>query len=73
MYDARTLGRKPGGEKIHKLIGNHTPMVIKHKEGFKSYANMLINADDTVDDSFVNLSVASGDISIHVVKNVNRT
>lgn len=72
MYDARTPIKMPGGEKVHKLIGNHTPTVIKHEGRFKSYANVAINADDTVDDSFMNLSVASGDVSIQVVKNVNR-
>lgn len=72
MYDARTPIKMPGGEKVHKLIGNHTPTVIKHEGRFKSYANVPINADDTVDDSFANLSVASGDVSIQIVKNVNR-
>lgn len=72
MYDARTPVKMPGGEKVHKLIGNHTPTVIKHEGRFKSYANVPINADDTVDDSFANLSVASGDVSIQVVKNVHR-
>lgn len=72
IYDARTPIKMPGGEKVHKLIGNHTPTVIKHEGHFKSYANVPINADDTVDDSFVNLSVASGDVSIQIVKNVNR-
>lgn len=72
IYDARTPIKMPGGEKVHKLIGSHTPTVIKHEGHFKSYAIVPINADDTIDDSFANLSVASGDVSIQIVKNVNR-
>uniref|UniRef100_A0A336M0J8 CSON009583 protein n=1 Tax=Culicoides sonorensis TaxID=179676 RepID=A0A336M0J8_CULSO len=72
VYDARTPIKMPGGDKVHKLIGNHTPTVVKHEGRFKSYTNVQINANDTVDESFANLSVASGDVSIQVVKNVNR-
>lgn len=71
-YDSRTPRKIPGGEKVQKLIGNNTPTVVKHEGRYKSGVNVRINADDTVDESFANLSVASGDVSIRVVKDLNR-
>lgn len=58
--DERTPIRIPGGDKVNKLIGNNTPVVIKHEGRFKSTeVHRDINADDTVDDSLQNLSVTS--------------
>lgn len=74
MYDARTPNKMPGGQKINRLIGKTTPTVVKHEGRLKMHEKgaKLNAANNTVDQSFADLSLMSGDVSVRVVKNVNR-
>lgn len=54
---------------MQKLIGNQ-PLVIRHDGKVKS--NNPTHANLPVEDSFADLSMASGDISVQVVQDVHR-
>lgn len=60
----------PGGASVQKLIGQ-TPLLVEHQ----GHANRRRFVDDDefgVDDSFNDLSLAVGDVSVQVVRNSNR-
>lgn len=59
----------PGGEKLNRIIGQ-MPSVISHQGRIKSDSPMKRTVP--IDDSFANVSVMSGDISVQVVRDVKR-
>lgn len=65
----------PGGSSIQKLIGL-TPLLVEH-HGHASVEGgarrrHLMDEEFGVDDSFNDLSLAAGDVSVQVVRNSNR-
>lgn len=68
IIDAKTQ-KIPGGEKLNRIIGQ-IPSVISH-EG-RIHSGSPIKRTVPVDDSFANMSVMSGDISVQVVRDVKR-
>lgn len=74
MSDTRNT-KIPGGAKVQKILGS-TPVLIRH-DGQSS--NIMRHAprhrpDDsfTVDDSFADLSLVPGDVSVQVIRQVER-
>lgn len=59
----------PGGKTVKKLIGN-APLVIRHEGKVKSHVDVHKQHFD--ESCLADLSVASGDISVQVVKDVHR-
>lgn len=59
----------PGGEKLNRIIGQ-MPSVISHQGRIHSGSPMKRSVP--IDDSFANVSVMSGDISVQVVRDVKR-
>lgn len=59
----------PGGEKLNRIIGQ-MPCVISHTG--RIHSGSPFKRPVPVDDSFANLSVMSGDISVQVVRDVKR-
>lgn len=64
-----TKQKIPGGEKLNRIIGQ-IPSVISHTGRIHSGSPLKRNLP--VDDSFANMSVMSGDISVQVVRDVKR-
>lgn len=60
----------PGGKSVQKLIGNQ-PLVIRHDGKIKSN-NSQPASQPLFEDSLSNLSMASGDVSVQVVQDVQR-
>uniref|UniRef100_A0A8W7PB46 Uncharacterized protein n=1 Tax=Anopheles coluzzii TaxID=1518534 RepID=A0A8W7PB46_ANOCL len=80
VLDERNVVRIPGGEKMQKLINNSPTMVIRH-EGRIKYAEragdgqqrtLAHNISALTDDSLVDLSVLSNDVSVRVLKDAKR-
>lgn len=59
----------PGGKTVKKLIGN-VPLVIRHEGKVKSHDD--VDKQQLEESCFGDLSMASGDISVQVVKDVHR-
>lgn len=59
----------PGGEKLTRIIGQ-MPSVISHQGRIHSGSPMKRTVP--IDESFANMSVMSGDISVQVVRDVKR-
>ncbi|XP_058448083.1 uncharacterized protein LOC131428282 isoform X2 [Malaya genurostris] len=72
VLDERHTVRIPGGEKMHKLLNNSPTMVIRHEGRLKYQREMQLTDDSVADDSMADLSVASGDVSVRVLKDVRR-
>ena len=76
IIDQRTTPKIPGGKKVHNLLGNSSPTVTVHKGHVKSGKGIF--HDNTFDDtklseqSFADLSLMTGDVSIQVVEGVKR-
>lgn len=60
----------PGGKSVQKLIGN-APLVIRHDGRLKSNLPASKRLEEP-EESFSDLSIMSGDISVQVVHDVNR-
>ncbi len=60
----------PGGEKLTRIIGQ-MPSVISHQGRIHS-GSPITKRILPVDESFANVSVMSGDISVQVVRDVKR-
>lgn len=60
----------PGGKSVQKLIGN-APLIIRHDGRLKSNLPAS-NRVEQQEESFSDLSMMSGDISVQVVRDVNR-
>ncbi|XP_055311104.1 uncharacterized protein LOC129573932 [Sitodiplosis mosellana] len=61
----------PGGKSVQKLIGN-PPLIIRHDGKMKSHGHQAHAQAPPFEDSLADLSVASGDISVQVVRDVHR-
>lgn len=61
----------PGGKSVQKLIGN-APLVIRHDGRLKSNLPAPKRIEGPQEESFSDLSMMSGDISVQVVHDVNR-
>lgn len=59
----------PGGEKLNRIIGQ-IPSVISHQG--RIHSDSPVKRMVPIDDSFANMSVMSGDISVQVVRDVKR-
>ncbi|XP_055595625.1 uncharacterized protein LOC129746145 isoform X2 [Uranotaenia lowii] len=73
VLDERNAVRVPGGDKVHRLLSDSPTLVIRH-EGRLRYQRETQLTDDSVvaDTSMADLSMASGDVSVRVVKDVRR-
>ncbi|KXJ78793.1 hypothetical protein RP20_CCG003541 [Aedes albopictus] len=72
VLDERNPVRIPGGEKMHKLLNNSPTLVVRHEGRLKYQRETQLTEDSVVDDSMADLSFASGDISVRVLKDVRR-
>lgn len=72
VLDERNPVRIPGGEKVHKLLNNSPTMVVRHEGRLRYQRETQLTEDSVVDDSLADLSLASGDISVRVLKDVRR-
>ncbi|XP_062547561.1 uncharacterized protein LOC134213053 isoform X2 [Armigeres subalbatus] len=72
VLDERNPVRIPGGEKMHKLLNNSPTLVVRHEGRLKYQRETQLTEDSVVDDSLADLSLASGDISVRVLKDVRR-
>lgn len=71
MYDNRTI-KMPGGASVQRLVGD-VPYAIKHEGRIQmGIANHQPQQQPQINDSFADLSIMPGDLSIQVVKNVER-
>lgn len=59
----------PGGEKLNRIIGQ-IPSVISHQG--RIHSGSPVKRPAPIDESFANVSVMSGDISVQVVRDVKR-
>lgn len=59
----------PGGKTVKKLIGN-VPLVIRHEGKVKSHNDVY--EQNFEESCLADLSMASGDISVQVVRDVHR-
>ncbi|XP_059617721.1 uncharacterized protein LOC132262464 [Phlebotomus argentipes] len=80
QHDERVMPKIPGGPKMQKLLGNDldqekTPALTKRMARYKTQRlpPALVEAErrklSLTEDSIGNLSVISGDVSVHVMKN----
>ncbi|XP_001654564.2 uncharacterized protein LOC5573393 isoform X1 [Aedes aegypti] len=72
VLDERNPVRIPGGEKMHKLLNNSPTLVVRHEGRLRYQRETQLTEDSVVDDSMADLSLASGDISVRVLKDVRR-
>ncbi|XP_065081057.1 uncharacterized protein sip2 [Ochlerotatus camptorhynchus] len=72
VLDERNPVRIPGGEKMHKLLNNSPTMVVRHEGRLRYQRETLLTEDSVENDSMADLSLASGDISVRVLKDVRR-
>lgn len=80
MIDQRSHLKVPGGEDMKKLLVNTSPTVTCHEGRFrgglpkpKVFSNIsLMNESMLSEQSFADLSLMSGDVSVHVVKDAKR-
>ena len=60
----------PGGKKIQQIVGE-TPVIIRH-DGQINVGSPLSIRQYASDDSIADISLMPGDVSVQVVKNVQR-
>lgn len=72
VLDERRTVRIPGGEKVQKLLNNSPTLVIRHEGRVRYQRDTQLTDDSVADDSVADLSMASGDVSVRVVKDVRR-
>lgn len=73
------MKKTPGGEKIQKLLAHSSPTVTVHQGHFKSsdrppaFPSHMLNDTALSEQSFADLSLISGDVSVQVVEGAKRT
>ncbi|XP_039434579.1 uncharacterized protein LOC120416779 isoform X1 [Culex pipiens pallens] len=72
VLDERKTVRIPGGEKVHKLINSSPTLVIRHEGRLRYQRETPLTDDSVADDSVADLSMASGDVSVRILKDVRR-
>lgn len=78
VFDHRNPVVTPGGAKVHSLIGNTAPTVTIHQGHVKTQNRQMVfqnSIDDTAfsEQSFADLSLISGDVSVQIVEGAKRT
>lgn len=73
------MKKTPGGKQIQSLLTNTTPTVtvhqghVKTRDGHVIFQNSLLNETALSEQSFADLSLISGDVSVQVVEGVKRS
>lgn len=73
------MKKTPGGAKMQSMIAHTTPTVTVHQGHFKStdrtraFPSNSLNDTALSEQSFADLSLISGDVSVQVVEGVKRT
>jgi hypothetical protein len=79
VIDQRSHLKVPGGEDMKKLLVNSSPTVTVHEGRFKGlprpkvFSNISsLNESMISEQSFADLSLMSGDVSLHVLKDAKK-